>query len=287
MKWFVNGEPVDDTLVRAEARAMRPRYQEAVSGMDPIQAEMQLREWARENVIERMLLRHEALADPEPVPADIIDKALDSMKNTAGGMVGCGARTTDDEVRLQAETQYRIERLVGRIQGKVGPPKSKEVGDYYKKHRDRFWSDELVHAAHIVKNVDEQHDEATARAAIEQAKAELHEGADFAGVADRYSDCPGNGGDLGWFPRGEMVEEFDQAVFNLPVGSTSEIFRSVFGFHIAKVIARKPAGIRSFGEVKDGIEQALWQEKRQKALEAYLDRLRAKAEVRQEKEVSA
>src|SRR5687768_3414084 len=52
MTWFVNGEPIDDAAVREEARAMRPRYMESVTNMDPIEAEMQLREWARENVVE-------------------------------------------------------------------------------------------------------------------------------------------------------------------------------------------------------------------------------------------
>ena len=71
MPWYVNGELVDDAQVRDEAQMMRPRYQETVTDMDPIEAEMQLREWARENVIERILLRQTALADPEPVPPEI------------------------------------------------------------------------------------------------------------------------------------------------------------------------------------------------------------------------
>ena len=64
MPWFVNGELVDDDAVREEARMMRPQYLESVGPMDPIEAEMQLREWARENVIERMLLTSAALGRP-------------------------------------------------------------------------------------------------------------------------------------------------------------------------------------------------------------------------------
>src|SRR5688572_21337570 len=108
MPWIVNGEPVDDAAVREEARMMRPRYTEAVGDMNPIEAEMQLREWARENVIERMLLRQEALADPDPVPASVVDKALETVRTEAGGQAGCGTRTGDDDIRLQVETQYRI-----------------------------------------------------------------------------------------------------------------------------------------------------------------------------------
>jgi hypothetical protein len=282
MTWFVNGEPIDDAAVREEARMMRPRYTEAVTDMDPVEAEMQLREWARENVIERILLRQQALADPEPVPADVIVRGVEAVRTEAGGQVGCGTRTSDEDVRAQVETQYRIERLLQSVQGNIAKPRSKDVGDFYKKNKDRFWTPELVRASHIVKNVNENQDEATSCAGIEEALAKLRAGAEFAGVADQHSDCAGNGGDLGWFPRGQMVEEFDEVVFNLAPGAMSGIFRTGFGFHIAKVIDRKPAGIRSFADVKDEIEEALWQQKREKAVEDYLDRLRAVADVRQD-----
>lgn len=281
--WFVNGEQVDDAQVREEAKMMRPQYFESVGDMDPIEAEIQLRDWARENVIERMLLKAAAFADPEAVPAEVIEKGLEAMNTQAGGKVSCGTRTSDDEIRHQVETQYRIERIVQRVHSTVAFPKAKEVSEIYKKNKSRFMAPELVHAAHIVKNVNEQHDEASARAGIEAAMAELESGAAFHEVADRHSDCAGNGGDLGWFPRGQMVEEFDKVVFELPVGSRSGIFRSPFGFHIATVIERRPPGLRSFKEVEEEITAAIWQEKRQKALEDYLDQLRASAEIRQGK----
>ncbi|HYI97796.1 MAG TPA: peptidylprolyl isomerase [Bryobacteraceae bacterium] len=281
--WYVNGDLVDDALVREEAARMRPQYMESVGEMDPIEAEMQLREWARDNVIERMLLKSAAFADPEPVPAEVIEKGLEAMNTQAGGKVSCGTRTSDDNIREQIETQYRIERLIHHVHSAVPAPKPKDIAELYKRNKSRFMTPELVHAAHIVKNIDEQHDEATARVGIESAMADLKSGIPFGEAADRHSDCAGNGGDLGWFPRGQMVEEFDNVVFNLPVGSRSDIFRSPFGFHIAMVIERRAEGIRAFKEIENEITAHVWQEKRQKALEEYLDELRAKAEIRQGK----
>ena len=262
---------------------MRPRYMESIGDMDPIEAEMQLRDWARENVIEKMLLKAAALSDPEPVPPEVIEQGLEAVKTEAGGKVSCGSRNNDGDVREQIELQYRVERLLARVQAGVQPPKPKEIAEAYKKNKDRFVTPELLHAAHVVKNVDEQHDEASARAGIEAAMEELKAGAAFAEVADRHSDCAGNGGDLGWFPRGEMVDEFEKVVFDLPVGATSEIFRSVFGFHIAKVLERKPAGLRPLKDVEGEISAFLIQERRQKAVEDFLDQLRAQADVRQGK----
>ncbi len=283
MPWYVNGELVDDSAVRDEIRMMRPRFQEAFADMDPVEAEMQLKEWARENVIERTLLRQTALADPEPVPAEFIDQALEAARSDAGGVVGCGTRTSDDEIRAQAELEFRTQRLMHRVQTELKPPPEKDIAAYYKKNRDQFQTPELCWARHVVKNVDEQHDEAEARAAIEQAEAEILAGAPFEEIADKHSDCAGNGGDLGWVPRGEMVEEFEEVVFPLPIGATTGIFRSVFGFHIAKVYGKKPAGVRPLADVREDIVQVLMEERRHKALEEYLDSLRATASIKQEK----
>jgi hypothetical protein len=272
---------VDDAQVRDEARMMRPRYMESVTDMDPVEAEMQLKEWARENVIERILLRQAATAEAEPVPDDVIEQGLENARSEAGGLVGCGTRNSDEEIRRQIADEYRLQRLIERVQSAVKPVPEKEIAAYYKKNRDQFRTPELCWAKHVVKNVDEHNDEAAARAAIEQALAEIQSGAPFEEVADKHSDCAGNGGDLGWFPRGEMVEEFEDVVFRLPIGGMSDIFRSAFGFHIAKVYGRKPEGVRPLADVREEIVTVLSQERRQKALEDYLDELRAKADIRQ------
>lgn len=286
MPWYVNGERVDEDAVRDEARMMRPRYQEAVTEMEPIEAEIQLREWARENVIERMLLRRAAAENPEPVPEEFLDQALESARNEAGGQTGCGSRNSDEEIRNQAAAEFRLQRLLFGIQEGVKPPPEKEIAAFYRKNREQFQTPELCWARHVVKNVDEQHDEESARAAIEEARAELDGGAAFEEVADKHSDCAGNGGDLGWFPRGEMVDEFEDQVFPLAVGATTGIFRSTFGFHIARVYGRKPAGVRPLADVREDIVRVLSEEKRQKTLEDFIDRLREKAEIRQSKEAS-
>jgi parvulin-like peptidyl-prolyl isomerase len=77
-----------------------------------------------------------------------------------------------------------------------------------------------------------------------------------------------------------MVEEFEEIVFPMKPGQVSEPFRSVFGWHIATVHEKKPEGVRPLEDVKDQIEAALSREKQEKALEDYVDALRAKADVK-------
>jgi parvulin-like peptidyl-prolyl isomerase len=125
--------------------------------------------------------------------------------------------------------------------------------------------------------VDENVNEAAASEAIRKIQEELTSGASFEELADRASDCAGNRGDLGWVQRGQMVREFEEVIFSLRDGAVSDVFRTVFGFHIAKVYARKPEGIGSFEDVRQTIESALLRQKQERAVENFLDRLRAKA----------
>jgi parvulin-like peptidyl-prolyl isomerase len=225
----------------------------------PATIEARAKEWARDNVIERVLLRQAALADAEPVPPDVIEKA--------GGNA------------VEVELQFRVERLAIRHAGRIAAPRNKDVIDYYRHHRDNMTIPEAVRAAHIIKNVDEKTTQEDALTGIQAAEERLKAGEAFETLADELSDCPGRGGDLGWFPRGEMVPEFDAVVFAMKPAEMSPIFRTPFGFHIAKVYEHVQERIATFEEARPQIERHLMADKHQKALERLCDHLRARATV--------
>src|SRR5207249_8437588 len=132
-----------------------------------------------------------------------------------------------------------------------------------------------------VKNLEEGAEEAVALSSIQKAQEELKAGVSFEELADSYSDCAGNRGDLGWVSRGQMVQEFEDVIFALKENQVSDIFRTVFGFHIAKVYTRKPEGVSDFAEVQESIQAALLRRKQERAVENYLDRLKAKAVIQE------
>lgn len=89
-----------------------------------------------------------------------------------------------------------------------------------------------VRASHILVDTKEDAD------AIKEA---IENGQGFVTMAKRYSKCPSGaqGGDLGYFERGQMVKEFEDAAFSLPVGKVSEPVHSQFGWHLIKVLDKK------------------------------------------------
>jgi peptidyl-prolyl cis-trans isomerase C len=255
----VNNELIGDEVIREEIRTLRLRLAEAMPREHPATIDARAKEWARDNVIERVLLRQAALADAEPVPPEVIEKA------------GSNA--------AEVELQFRIERLAIRHAGRIAAPRNKDVVEYYRQHRENMAIPESVRASHILKKVDEKTPEESALAGIRAVEEQIKAGGSFEAIADEVSDDPGRGGDLGWFPRGRMVPEFDAVVFALKPGEISPVFRTAFGFHIAKVhdhVAERPATLE---EARPQIERHLLVEKHQKALERLCDYLRARATV--------
>jgi len=253
----VNGETIDDSAIQHEATAMQNLMAERMQGEDPAILQARAREWAEENLIEAALLRQAALAEPEP-------------------------RGFPAESSLESKEQLRLEALVNRITSPAAMPRHKDVVAYYLKNRQSFNEPEKILVAHIVKNVDESTSEEAALAAIERARDDLAAGRQFGQVADEMSDCAGNGGELDWFARGEMVQAFEDAVFSLSPNEVSGIFRTEFGFHIAKVLDRRPAGVRRLEDVTEHISRHLLEEKKQKRLHQYVDNLRARAVIERE-----
>ena len=288
MALIVNGERIDDSIIQQEEQSLRSQMQRmsaengAREGPELAELEKNVPDWSKENVIERTLLRQEALKDTEPIPAEEIDRVVEEMKKRHGGDDKQEASpVSDEDIRRDVETRLRLDRLIGKITAKAASPKNKEVAEFYRKNREQFKVPERIHAGHIVKHVGDGVDEKTARAGVEEVGQALEAGGLFEELADKFSDCPGSGGDLGYFPRGKMVEEFDQVAFGMEPGEVSPIFQTVFGFHIVKVYERSPETIRPLGEVREEITKQLHGQKQNRAIENFVDALRAKAEVRE------
>jgi peptidyl-prolyl cis-trans isomerase D len=143
---------------------------------------------------------------------------------------------------------------------------AQDVQRSYEDNQQQYSTPEQVRASHILLKT-EGKDEATVRKTAEdvlkQAKAP---NADFAALANKYSEDDSNnkkGGDLDYFPKGQMVPEFDTAAFAMQPGQISDLVKTQYGFHIIRMVDKKAATTRSLAEVKTQIEEQLKWERAQ------------------------
>jgi parvulin-like peptidyl-prolyl isomerase len=254
----VNDEIVDDSVLREERRSLQ-----ATHGAELSQEE--IGRLARRTLALRILLRQKAASDPEPLPAST---------DPQNALTGCRPAA-----REEIELTLRIERLLARASAHVERPNRKEIDTFYKLNRSRFVMPETIWASHIIKNVTETFSRDEALLQINRAKEALESGAEFSKVAEQFSDCPANAGDLGWFARGVMVEEFDDRVFSLAEGEISDVFETRFGFHIARLTGRRAAGIQPLSLLRETIAGELLERRKRRALDHYFDTLLSESHI--------
>ncbi len=282
MAIIVNGEKIDDQEIWDEAKRLRPSYEQVFAEEDPAAREARLMEWSKENVIERVLLRQEAKGNGAEIPAADVEAAFARLKERyekPEDFLKEFNADSEEKVKEMIELQMKVERKINDIYAGVPQPSEEEIRDFYEQNKERFASGEQLRVAHIVKYVNWQTDEATALETVTRAREEITGGAPFETVVDKYTDCADSGGDLGYVARGQMVEEFEDVIFNLSPGQVSDVFRTRFGFHVAKVYDRRAPAVPPLKDVRAQIVEEVGEQKREQALGDYLDRLRSKATV--------
>lgn len=163
-----------------------------------------------------------------------------------------------------------------------------DLMQYYNQHQDEFRIPETVTVRHILirtplpgsdGKVDQKGVDA-AKAKAEDVEKQLKSGGDFAELAKKYSEDPGsaqNGGLLPAITRGRTVPEFEQAAFSTPVGQTTGIIRTNYGFHIIRVEGKQNARVKPLDEVKAEIEPTLKQQKAAAAAQKLSDTVQSLA----------
>ncbi len=147
-----------------------------------------------------------------------------------------------------------------------------EAKQFYDSNVNNLKTKEMINISHILAK-----NESDAQEILNQLK----NGASFEQIAAEKSIDPGSkakGGNLGFFLKGVMVKEFEDAAFNLEnVGDLSEIVLTQFGYHILKLDGKKAAETPKFEDIKDQIIQSLQQSENSKQLSAYKTELLSKA----------
>jgi peptidyl-prolyl cis-trans isomerase C len=168
------------------------------------------------------------------------------------------------EVRTNMLKQFYVRQLLADVN-----ISEEEVETYYNENKAQFSKPAQAKASHILVDTEEQ---------ANDIKAEIEGGMTFEEAASKYSKCPSNakGGDLGFFGQGQMVPEFETAVFAMEVGEMSAPVQTQFGFHLIKKTDAQDAGEATFGEVRQNIVQQLTVKKQNEVYYGKADSLKEK-----------
>lgn len=167
------------------------------------------------------------------------------------------------QIKEQLLMEYAVTKCVEGV--KV---KEEDVKAYYEAHKDDLNAEETVNASHILVDSEEQ---------ANQILADIKAGTiTFEDAAKQYSSCPSKeqGGNLGDFGKGQMVPEFDQAVFSMEVGELAGPVKTQFGYHLIRLNSKNEAAEIPYADIREQLYQQVMQEKQQAAYQSKINQLK-------------
>ena len=296
-------------VTRTDYLRTQQQLKEEAQQQDPTHADKLFAERQRDvlrDLIDQQLLLEKGKDLGITADTDLIKKLdqmrkemnLDSMDDLEKAAVAQGVSFEDFKQNLR--NQIITEQVIGREVESHVPITKEEEEKFYEEHKSEMQRPEGVRLSEILISIQPKTDvktdkdkAASAPAAdandpqlIEAAKAkaedllgQIKKGAAFDDVAKKNSNGPtaAQGGDLGYFKRGDLAKELEDKTFALEAGGVTDVIRTRQGFVILKVTDHPHGGIPSFKEAEPHVQDALYREKLQPALRAYLTKLREDA----------
>src|SRR5437588_5532164 len=220
-----------------------------------------------------------------------------------------------EDFKQNKRNQIITQKVIGEEVGRHLAMTEEEAQKFYNEHKSELEQPEAVHLSEILvapkipadatpkttgtdgspsepaisadqKAANEAAKQATEAAALSAAEAkahdlldQIHKGATFEEIAKKYSDGPSaaQGGELGIFKRGALAKELEDKTFAMKAGEVSDVIRTKQGYVILKVAEHQQAGIPPFSQIEPRVQDAIYMQKLQPALRAYLTKLREEA----------
>ena len=297
----------NEIITRSEYIRSRDQLKQEIQQQDPANADRIFSEKQRDvlrDLIDQQLLLQKGkdlgiTGDTELIKRlDEMRKQmnLETMEDLEKAAEAQGASYEDFKQNMR--NQIITQRVIGQEVGSKLAMNKDDEKKFYEEHRAEMERPEQVRLSEILiapktpakptgpDGKPEPPSEAETAAALAAAKAkaedlldQIHKGAKFEDLAKKYSDGPSakDGGDLSYFKRGTMPKELDDKVFALKTGEVSDVIRTKQGYVVLLAAEHQMAGIPSLKEVEPRIQDALYMQKLQPALRAYLTTLREQA----------
>jgi peptidyl-prolyl cis-trans isomerase C len=280
----VNGQPVTkgdfDRLIKNV---------EAGRGPIPADKRDEVLRAALDQLITYTVLKQEAAARKQTVPEADVDAQVAQMqkqfKDEAEFAKALAARNaTVEQLKADARVDMSINKMMEAELASTTAATDADAQDFYTKNPDKFKQPETVRASHILVKIEKEDGEAAKkekRAKIDAVLKRAKAGEDFAALA-RENSADGSaaqGGDLGFFPRGQMVPPFDQTAFALKPGEISDVVTTEFGYHIIKLTEKKEGSLVPLEQVKPKVIEYLTTQKKQERVDAFINEAKKRAKI--------
>lgn len=279
----VNGQEIDPAWIEQEFQSIKAEY-ERLGNVSCCERDDEFRSYAKDNLIAQVLISQEAeRTEPEP-SGEEVEKEFQQLAEQNGGEINFlslhGLSTDQKSMALEGlAKQLRTRNYTQKIQ--ADPPEFSETAcrEFYDKNQELFQTEEEARAMHLFRSIRRAEEKWDSYNALKEARAKLQSGADFLEIAETYSEKPVEEADLGFFKRGELMEEFEMVVFSMRDGEVSPVFLSPHGMHLAKRVESKAPQLKPFEEVLEQIRELMLEEWKESRISETVDRLKSSAAI--------
>jgi len=226
-------------------------------------------------LIDYELLYQQAQKEKVKISNDEINLEIDKIKdNFSSPEEFDGALKANNITLTQLKEDIKRQLMINKVLEEIKSQVSisdEDLLEYYNENKESLLEPEQIHARHILVETEEE-----ANNLLLQLKEGL---TDFSELAKEKSIGPSapSGGDLGFFTRGQMVKEFEDAAFSLEPGEISDVVQTQFGYHIIKCEEKKEEYSPTFEEAKERISNTLIYQRENEAISALISKLREEA----------
>ncbi len=281
MPLTINGEVIPDELIEEEMHRIKTHY-EHLGSQSCCEREDEFRLYAKDNILTRVLISQEAARRNPDITEAELTAATEKMLAEFGGAEAFASEMgihehADEIIRAEALAGLRVDRLL--TSESTAPPTEEEVLAWYHAHPDEFLTVEEAHVIHLFKTSRRVEDRDTIYKHLRSLRHQALGGADFHQLAHQHTDKEDKLIDLGWFPRGEFMEEFDTIVFSLRVDEISPVFQSQWGYHLVKLMGFRPRVTKPYAEVQPEALQKCEAERHRISTQSLVEKLKSAATI--------
>lgn len=283
MPFIINGEAIDEDIIEAEFRQIKGHYERTLQ-VACCERDPEFRGYAKDNITSRVLLNQESLKRFPEVSDEEINERLAKLISDAGGesqfYLNIGLTPQDEaSIRPNVANGVRLDKMLAEIYQPEPEFTDSELRSWFQEHIELFLTPEEIRVAHITKNLQGAQSRDAVFKQLRSLRQQLQNGADFITLAEQERGEEQQQIDLGWFKRGEFMEEFEVIAFSMNEGEISPVFTTQLGLHLCTLLGRKAPQPLPFEEAQDAVKQRMLEEYRDRKFNTFLDQLKAAATI--------